>query len=459
VVGPGIDAGATGGVNGVGGGVGGSAAGGGFGGSSGEAGEGPGRAGGSGTGGGLVGLAGAAGSAGSGAGGGDPGSGGASGAGGAPGAGGAAGGAGGASGGAGGASGGAGGASGGAGGATGGAGGSVAADGACPANQFVVGIDAGKIVCSSLVPFVRDWVNPSCAVYWGWRDNCNGCSDPPAEWGYASASQCRIGLGSDGRCLRITAFGEQVEFYGVGTDGDVDGNDKFYIGMHCNEPQPAAASGDCPAGQYATGLSSGSVQCSPITTAAATAFNSSCSLYAAYTWGCNGCGIIDKAGRISGDSCNWSDSWSRCTQATLGSAAVRLYAMTPDADVRNDMFWVGLKCSAAAAVPAASERCPAGQLATGLNPLVCAPAAPAIHQVVSNSCSVYLGWRDRCAACSQAPAKWGRVNQASCTDGLGVDNSCITASLGAASVRMFGLNTDGDVNTDDAFFYGLRCDP
>jgi hypothetical protein len=32
-------------------------------------------------------------------------------------------------------------------------------------------------------------------------------------------------------------------------------------------------------------------------------------------------------------------------------------------------------------------------------------------------------------------------------------------TLGGATVQMFGLNTDGDVNGDDTLYVGLRCDP
>jgi hypothetical protein len=42
-------------------------------------------------------------------------------------------------------------------------------------------------------------------------------------------------------------------------------------------------------------------------------------------------------------------------------------------------------------------------------------------------------------------------------NGAGLDNTCASVVLGADTVSLFGLSTDGDVNDDDKFFVGLQC--
>ena len=44
-----------------------------------------------------------------------------------------------------------------------------------------------------------------------------------------------------------------------------------------------------------------------------------------------------------------------------------------------------------------------------------------------------------------------------CINGAGSDNTCQTATLGGATVRLFGLNTDNIVNDDDRFYAGFTC--
>src|SRR5690606_2547635 len=86
-----------------------------------------------------------------------------------------------------------------------------------------------------------------------------------------------------------------------------------------------------------------------------------------------------------------------------------------------------------------------------------------VHDAVNANCSIYAGWRDSCDACvtspGVAPGKWRRVNGTSCSNGLGADSTFTVPSMGIISVQTFGLNTDGDVDDDDKFHYGLYCTP
>jgi len=69
---------------------------------------------------------------------------------------------------------------------------------------------------------------------------------------------------------------------------------------------------------------------------------------------------------------------------------------------------------------------------------------------------VYFGWRDGCDGCTAPPAKWGQVKVGGCTLGVGADDTCGKFAFGQ-TVDMFGLNTDGDVDGNDAFYATLSC--
>jgi hypothetical protein len=43
-------------------------------------------------------------------------------------------------------------------------------------------------------------------------------------------------------------------------------------------------------------------------------------------------------------------------------------------------------------------------------------------------------------------------------NGVGSNDTCTDATLGAETVRLFGLNTEGTVNNDDKFYTGFRCE-
>ena len=103
-----------------------------------------------------------------------------------------------------------------------------------------------------------------------------------------------------------------------------------------------------------------------------------------------------------------------------------------------------------------NQSCPAGSYVQGIDAtgsVVCASLADYVNQ----SCHLYFGWRDACDGCTTAPAKWGRVSAAACSNGAGVDNTCQTPTLGTEDVTLFGLNTDGDVDATDKFYVGLKC--
>jgi hypothetical protein len=105
--------------------------------------------------------------------------------------------------------------------------------------------------------------------------------------------------------------------------------------------------------------------------------------------------------------------------------------------------------------------CPAGQFVTGTNAdgsFQCGDPTAAFAAYVGDHCSLFLGWRDSCGGCTQAPTKWGKVSTGTCWNGTGADNTCSAMPLGGATVQMFGLSLDGNVNDDDTLYVGFRCD-
>jgi hypothetical protein len=152
-----------------------------------------------------------------------------------------------------------------------------------------------------------------------------------------------------------------------------------------------------------------------------------------------------------------------CTTPMLGGKAVQLFGLSTGGDVDdNDKLYIGMRCEPAdAATSTAMGECPPGQFVTGIEAdgtLACAAPAPLAAGYFKDHCTLYFGFQDGCGGCTTAPTKWGRARDGLCTNDLGANNTCQTALLGGASVELFGLNTDGDVNDDDKLYVGFRCD-
>ena len=85
------------------------------------------------------------------------------------------------------------------------------------------------------------------------------------------------------------------------------------------------------------------------------------------------------------------------------------------------------------------------------------PICSDLLDFVNTRCRLFFGWRDNCDSCTSVPLKYGRVNDDACSSLTGTDSSCLVATLGGQDVRMYGVNTDGDVNDDDKFYIGIKC--
>lgn len=104
--------------------------------------------------------------------------------------------------------------------------------------------------------------------------------------------------------------------------------------------------------------------------------------------------------------------------------------------------------------------CASGQFATDISAsgqVTCTSPDPLTQQALADHCSVYLGWRDSCGACTTAPDKWGRAGTGSCSPGVGTNNTCTMPMLEGKPVHLFGLDLDGDVDENDKLHAGLHC--
>lgn len=335
----------------------------------------------------------------------------------------------------------------------------------CPAGEFAIGFDGqGTLQCAPLGSAVHAAVNDGCVVYTGSRDNCDGCTTAPEKWGWSGGANCSAGVGANNTCTSPSLGGVTPAMFGLNTDGDVNGDDKLYMGLRCTVPTDTPIAGPCAAGSFAVSYDGASVTCVTGEAAAVTYVRDQCELYYGWRDDCDGCtSAPEKWGRTKATECvNGTGLHNTCTQPTLGGNMVTLFGLNTDGDVDgNDKLYVGFHCDGAVAGGGtATGACPPGELMVGTNSdgtIDCADPAPAIEAIVQSECFLYYGFRDNCDGCTTAPAKWGRVNYAICENGVGNDNTCQTSPLNSTSVRLFGLNTDGDVNGDDKLYSGLYC--
>ena len=221
----------------------------------------------------------------------------------------------------------------------------------------------------------------------------------------------------------------------------------------------------CPADQLATDVSAQKlVSCRPAGPLVQQALAEHCSAYLGWRDSCDACTTPPaKWGRAGTQSCSPGvGSGNTCTMATLDSAPVHLFGLDLDGDMDgNDKLHGAVYCTADNTTGNGVTPCPPGQLVDGFNGTAwtCSSFAGAVVAFVHDHCSLYLGWQDNCDGCTSAPSKWGQTSQAACANGAGGDNSCNPpAALGTETVRLFGLNPDGDVDNNDKLHVALRCE-
>ena len=335
----------------------------------------------------------------------------------------------------------------------------------CPPDQFATGFDGnGLLECAPIDATALAAVEQHCTVYQGWRDSCDGCTNAPSKWGRAMGETCSNGAGGNNTCTTGSLGGVSVRLIGINTDGNVNDDDKFHVGFHCEAPADDPAPGPCADGSFMAGTGVKGELCVTARAAIASYVRDQCLVYYGWRDSCNSCtSVPSKWGHVNTTSCSAEVGGNNtCNSPSLGGQAVRLLGVNTDGDVDgDDKFYFGFQCNGAVEssgpVP---TTCPAGELMTAIESdgtVQCASPLPAAQTAVRSGCFLYAGWRDSCDGCTNAPSKWGRVSHNTCENGVGGDNTCVSSPLDGASIPLFGLNTDGDVNDDDKFYLGMRC--
>jgi hypothetical protein len=86
------------------------------------------------------------------------------------------------------------------------------------------------------VPAAEAVIRESCYLYFGWRNQCDGCNNPPSKWGRASHDACIPDQDlqpQNNTCSTMALGGVTLWVFGLNTDKAVDDDDKFYFGFHC----------------------------------------------------------------------------------------------------------------------------------------------------------------------------------------------------------------------------------
>lgn len=236
-------------------------------------------------------------------------------------------------------------------------------------------------------------------------------------------------------------------------------------GSSCVDGRCTYGAQSCPAGEVAVGFDAGgTITCSSLDAVTRSAVNDNCSVYFGWSDACDDCTTTPvKFGFAGPAECRSSGTDGTCALYTLDGTSLRMYGLNTDGTVNgDDKFNVGFHCDdVTPTTSTGTGMCPAGQFLVGLEAdgsLDCTTADSAILDYAGDECSTYLGWRDSCDGCTTDPIKSGRANDSTCRVFTGADCDCTTHTLDGTPVRMFGLNTDGNVDGNDMIHASLACD-
>jgi hypothetical protein len=222
--------------------------------------------------------------------------------------------------------------------------------GPCPPGTFLWAIAPAGTECVTASDAIAAYARTGCSMYAGWRDNCEGCTDPPSKWGHVTGETCANGAGAGNTCTLPTLGDQAVNTFGLNTDGDVDENDKLYLGFACGGAAPAEEVVDraCPEGMLVVGIeSNGRVRCASPLPAAEPVIRAGCHLYIGWRDSCDGCVTPPvKWGSVTHDGCQvGAGADGQCIPVDLGGTTMTVFGLDLDGDADgNDKFYLGLSC-------------------------------------------------------------------------------------------------------------------
>ncbi len=221
----------------------------------------------------------------------------------------------------------------------------------CGAGQVVVGRTGSSWTCASPADAVVDYVSNNCALYLGWQDACDGCTTDPVKWGRAGDGSCLNGAGADNTCGTAVLGTETINLFGLNTDGTVNDDDKFHVGLDCVAPSPMTTTSTttCDPGQFVVGTEpDGGFRCESIASRVADYFDTHCTLTFGWQDHCDGClSPPTKFGSVRVGTCTLGTGDNdTCGTFTLGGQSVDLFGLNTDGTVDDDdTLYVGFHCN------------------------------------------------------------------------------------------------------------------
>jgi hypothetical protein len=236
------------------------------------------------------------------------------------------------------------------------AGSSTPLPGPCGPDEFLQGYDGVTTTCVPASGAIMSFVRADCSLYFGMRDGCDAdCMSAPQRWGKVGSGSCDLGSGAPNTCTTAMLDGASVELLGLNTSGNpVDGDNKFYAGLHCSAPTPQSSDvpGACPAGELVVGIEAdGTLHCASPAPEVAAAFAARCTLYSGWRDQCQSGCLMDgqtpsKWGRVRVGFCtNDQGNDNTCQESILGGVTVDTFGLNTDGYVsETDKFFTGFAC-------------------------------------------------------------------------------------------------------------------
>ena len=106
-----------------------------------------------------------------------------------------------------------------------------------------------------------------------------------------------------------------------------------------------------------------------------------------------------------------------------------------------------------------ASQCPAGEFVSAIDEdgmLTCTGAGSLSSDYLRENCISYIGWRDGCNGCQEAPSEWASTSSLGCAVNS-PNGICGQHTVGNSMQWMGSITTSGSVNGDDKFYAAFTC--